>query len=212
MREDREAEAGGTIRQTHEGRTGRNPGRARMGASTPSSDAANRVAHREDLIEQMTERGNMKAAWRKVSRNSGSAGIDGRDMDATLAYLNAHWETVEAQLLAGAYRPDAVKRVEIKKSGGGIRKLGVPTVLDRVLQQAALQTLSPIFDPLFSEHSYGLTQSQAPSGFAQHFVLPISASLRPSRTQRGPGGRTSAKVSARRQELGGGHGPEEFLR
>lgn len=155
MREDREAEADGTTRQTHAGRTGRNPGRARMGASTPPSDAANRVAHRDDLIKQMTERGNMKTAWKKVRRNGGSAGIDGRDMDATLAYLNAHWETVEAQLLAGTYRPDAVKRVEIKKSGGGIRKLGVPTVLDRVLQQAALQILSPIFDPLFSEHSYG---------------------------------------------------------
>lgn len=155
MREDREAEAGGTSRSTYAGRTGRHPGRARMGASTPPSDGANRVAHREDLIKQMTERGNMKAAWKKVRRNDGSAGIDGRDMDATLAYLNDHWETVEAQLIAGTYRPDAVKRVEIEKPGGGIRKLGVPTILDRVLQQAALQILSPLFDPLFSEHSYG---------------------------------------------------------
>lgn len=126
-----------------------------MGVSTPPSDEENRVAHRENLIEQMTERGNLKAAWKKVRRNDGSAGIDGRDMDATLAYLNDHWETVEAQLIAGTYRPEAVKRVEIEKPGGGIRKLGVPTILDRVLQQAALQILSPFFDPLFSEHSYG---------------------------------------------------------
>ena len=152
---DRDTEAGHTIGQTHSGRTGRHPGWARMGVSTPPSDEENRVAHRENLIEQMTERGNLKAAWKKVRRNDGSAGIDGRDMDATLAYLNDHWETVEAQLIAGTYLPDAVKRMEIEKPGGGIRKLGVPTILDRVLQQAALQILSPLFDPLFSEHSYG---------------------------------------------------------
>jgi group II intron reverse transcriptase/maturase len=126
-----------------------------MGVSTPPSDEKNRVAHRENLIEQMTERGNLKAAWKKVRRNGGSAGIDGRDMDATLAYLNARLGTIKAQLSIGTYRPDAVKRVEIEKPGGGIRKLGVPTILDRVLQQAALQILSPLFDPLFSEHSYG---------------------------------------------------------
>lgn len=155
MRADRDTEAGDTIRQTHLGRTGRHSGRAHMGVSTPPSDEENRVAQREDLVEQMTERGNLKAAWKKVRRNGGSAGIDGRDMDATLAYLNAHLGMIKAQLRTGTYRPDAVKRVEIKKPGGGIRKLGVPTILDRVLQQAALQILSPLFEPHFSAHSYG---------------------------------------------------------
>ncbi len=212
MREDGDAEAGDAIRRTRARGTGRNPGRARAGASTPPSDEANRVARNQDLIGQMTERGNMNAAWRKVGRNGGSAGIDGRDMDATLAYVKDRWETIEAQLAAGTYRPDPVRRVEIEKPGGGIRKLGIPTILDRVLQQAALQVLGPMFDPQFSERSYGLTQSQAPSGFAQHFVLPISASLRPSRAQRGTGGRTGPQVPRRRQELGGGHGLEGFLR
>ena len=104
---DRDTEAGHTIGQTHSGRTGQHPGRARMGVSTPPSDEKNRVAHRENLIEQMTERGNLKAAWKKVRRNGGSAGIDGRDMDATLAYLNARLGTIKAQLSIGTYRPDA---------------------------------------------------------------------------------------------------------
>ncbi len=155
MREDRDAEAGDAIRRTRARGTGRNPGRARAGASTPPSDEANRVARNQDLIGQMTERGNMNAAWRKVRRNGGSAGIDGRDMDATLAYVKDRWETIEAQLAAGTYRPDPVRRVEIEKPGGGIRKLGIPTILDRVLQQAALQVLGPMFDPQFSERSYG---------------------------------------------------------
>ena len=155
MSESREAEAGGTIRQTRTEGTGRNPGRVHAGASSASSAAENRVAQQDDLIKQMTERGNLKAAWKKIRRNGGRAGIDERDMDASLAYLNAYWERIEGHLLAGTYRPPAVLRLEIKKPGGGTRKLGVPTIVDRVLQQAALQVLSPIFDPLFSEHSYG---------------------------------------------------------
>ena len=155
MREDRDAEAGGAIRQTRAGGTGRNPGRARLGASTPPSGETSQVARNEDLIGRMTERGNMDAAWRKVRRNAGSAGIDGRDMDATWAYLQDRWQRIEASLAAGTYRPDPVKRVEIAKPAGGIRKLGIPTILDRVLQQAALQILGPLFDPQFSERSYG---------------------------------------------------------
>ncbi len=155
MSESREAEAGGTTRQTRVEGTGRHLGRVHAGASSAPSALENRVAHQYDLIRQVTERGNIKAAWKKVRRNGGRAGIDERDMEASLAYLNAHWEQIESQLLTGRYRPPAVLRLEIKKPGGGTRKLGVPTIVDRVLQQAALQILSPIFDPLFSEHSYG---------------------------------------------------------
>ena len=155
MSESREAEAGGTTRQDRAEGTGRHPRRVHAGASSASSAAENRVAQQDDLIRQMTERGNMKAAWKKVRRNGGRAGIDERNMDASLDYIETHWEELESQLLAGAYRPPAVLRIEIKKPGGGTRKLGVPTIVDRVLQQAALRILSPIFDPLFSEHSYG---------------------------------------------------------
>lgn len=147
MRTDWDTVVGDSIRQAHLGGTGRHLGRAHMGVSTLPSDEENHVAQRENLIEQMTERGNLKAAWKKVRRNGGSAGVDGRDMDATLAYLNTHLGTIEAQLIAGTYRPDAVKRVEIKKPGGGIRKLGVPTIVDRARQQAMLQMLSPLFEP-----------------------------------------------------------------
>ena len=155
MSESREAEAGGSTRQTRGEGAGRHSGRVHAGASSASPAAENRVAQQDDLIKQMTERGNLKAAWKKVRRNGGRAGIDERDMEASLAYLNAHWERIEAHLLAGTCRPPAVLRLEIKKPGGGTRKLGVPAIVDRVLQQAALQILSPVFDPLFSEHSYG---------------------------------------------------------
>lgn len=98
---------------------------------------------------------NMVAAWKRVKANRGSAGVDGRSIAETAEYLKTHWPRIRESLLDGSYRPAPVRRVQIPKSGGGMRELGIPTVTDRLIQQALLQVLQPIIDPMFSEHSYG---------------------------------------------------------
>jgi RNA-directed DNA polymerase len=155
MNGSEEAEAGGSVRRAGAGDSGRNPQKAAPGASGDPSGKDKAVAQDQQLIEELIERDNLNRAWRQVRRNRGSPGVDGRDMDQTQACLKEHWEAIKGHLLAGTYRPKPVKRVEIPKPGGGTRLLGVPTILDRFIQQAALQVLTPIFEPQFSEHSYG---------------------------------------------------------
>ncbi len=108
-----------------------------------------------DLMERVVARGNATEALKRVRRNKGSPGIDGMGVEELEPYLREHWEQIREQLLAGSYRPSVVKRQTIPKSGGGVRELGIPTVLDRFVQQLLLQVLTPIFDPTFSEHSHG---------------------------------------------------------
>jgi RNA-directed DNA polymerase len=107
------------------------------------------------LMEKVAERENCLLALKRVRKNKGSPGIDGIGVEELPEYLREHWERIRAELLAGSYQPAAVRRQEIPKSGGGVRQLGIPTVLDRFIQQAFLQVLQPIFDPTFSEYSYG---------------------------------------------------------
>jgi RNA-directed DNA polymerase len=107
------------------------------------------------LMERVVGRDNLLAALKRVRTNKGSPGIDGMTVDDLPGYLRENWERIRSELLGGNYRPSAVRRHEIPKSGGGVRMLGIPTVLDRFIQQAILQVLQPIFDPTFSEHSYG---------------------------------------------------------
>jgi RNA-directed DNA polymerase len=107
------------------------------------------------LIERMVERDNMVKALNRVKRNKGSSGIDKMTVDELLGYLQRNWHVIKEQLLNGTYRSKPVRRVEIPKANGGTRLLGVPTVLDRLIQQAMHQVLSPLFDPEFSENSYG---------------------------------------------------------
>lgn len=107
------------------------------------------------LMERVIARENAKEALKRVRRNKGSPGIDGMRVEELEPYLHEHWHAIREQLLAGTYRPSAVKRQLIPKSGGGVRELGIPTVLDRFVQQLMLQVLQPIFDPTFSEHSHG---------------------------------------------------------
>ena len=106
-------------------------------------------------LEEVVERGNVERALQRVKKNGGSAGVDGMSVEELPSYLAAHWESTRDQLLSGTYQPQPVKRQEIRKQGGGVRQLGIPTVLDRMIQQAILQVLQPLFDPTFSEHSYG---------------------------------------------------------
>lgn len=109
----------------------------------------------DHLMEEVVERGNMLAALRRVRANKGSPGIDGMTVDELVGHLVGNWPEIGARLLGGTYEPQAVRRVEIPKTGGGTRMLGIPTVVDRLVQQAILQVLQKRFDPTFSESSYG---------------------------------------------------------
>jgi RNA-directed DNA polymerase len=120
---------------------------AQRGAESPASN--------EQLMEVVCERSNCKQALARVKKNKGSAGIDGMTVEQLPAYLKQHWPTIRAQLLSGTYKPQPVKRVEIPKPDGGMRKLGIPTVLDRFIQQVVMQVLQRIWDGTFSNHSYG---------------------------------------------------------
>lgn len=110
---------------------------------------------RDDLLTEVLSRENMATAWKRVKANKGSAGIDGLTIEQTADYLKEHWPQIRKDITDGVYRPQAVRRVEIPKPTGGTRELGIPTVLDRLIQQALLQVLQPMIDPTFSEFSYG---------------------------------------------------------
>ena len=109
----------------------------------------------EHLMEEVCARGNLVRAWKRVRSNKGGPGVDGMTIEDAKAYLREHWPNIRSQLLSGTYQPQPVKRVEIPKPDGGVRKLGVPCVVDRLIQQALLQVLQERWDPTFSEHSYG---------------------------------------------------------
>ena len=103
----------------------------------------------------MLARANLVLAWKRVKANRGSAGVDGLTIAATWELLKTDWPRLREELQTGRYRPQPVRRVQIPKAGGGVRELGIPTVTDRLIQQALLQVLQPLIDPTFSEHSYG---------------------------------------------------------
>ena len=109
----------------------------------------------EQIMEEVCERENCETAWKHVRKNKGGPGVDGMTIDAARDYLREHWPSIRSQRLDGTYQPQPVKRVEIPKRDGGVRKLGVPCVVDRVVQQAVLQVLQAQWDPTFSEHSDG---------------------------------------------------------
>ena len=107
------------------------------------------------LMEEICERENLKQALQQVQANKGSAGVDGMTVGGITDYLKQHWPAIREQLLSGTYEPKPVRRVEIPKPDGGVRKLGIPTVLDRLIQQAVMQVLQRRWDSTFSDHSYG---------------------------------------------------------
>lgn len=109
----------------------------------------------EELMERVVTPENATAAWRAVKRNAGAPGIDGMSTTQLRDHVRKHWEAIRSKLLGGTYVPSPVRRVEIPKPNGGVRLLGIPTVLDRWIQQMLLQVLQPTFDPTFSAHSYG---------------------------------------------------------
>jgi RNA-directed DNA polymerase len=107
------------------------------------------------LLEAVLTRGNLQRAWKRVKANKGAAGVDGLDIEQTTVMLQTKWPQIRQALLAGRYRPQPVRRVMIPKPDGSGRELGIPTVTDRLIQQALLQVLQPVIDPTFSEHSHG---------------------------------------------------------
>jgi RNA-directed DNA polymerase len=131
------------------------PQRAEGGEAKPESRTFRERAMYERLMEEVVREENRQRALEAVVSNRGAAGIDRMKTTELESHLQAHWEKIRAKLLAGLWVPTPVRRVEIPKPSGGVRKLGIPTVMDRLIQQMLLQTLTPIFEPQFSEHSYG---------------------------------------------------------
>ncbi len=115
----------------------------------------------EQLMEEVCERENCKQALARVKANKGTAGVDGMSVHELADFLKQHWPAIREQLLSGTYKPQPVKRVEIPKPDGGVRKLGIPTVLDRFIQQAVMQVLQRRWDRTFSEHSYGFRSGRS---------------------------------------------------
>lgn len=116
------------------------------------------------MMEQVVSRQNMLAAYQRVVGNHGSAGVDGVTVEELAEYSRLHWERIRAELLEGRYQPQAVRTVVIPKPGGGERELGIPTVMDRMIQQAVHQVMSPLFDAGFSEASYGFRAGRSAHG------------------------------------------------
>ena len=131
-----------------------------MSMTSPASVDKKPSPETMELMEHVVERGNMMSAYKQVLRNKGSAGIDKMLVDQLKPYLAKHWPEIKETLLRGEYKPQAVRVVFIPKPKGGQRQLGIPTVLDRLIQQALHQVLSPIFDPTFSEYSYGFRKGK----------------------------------------------------
>ena len=131
-------------------------------------------AFTEHLMEAICAPDNIEAALRAVVRNKGAPGVDGITVRELPGLLKARWREIENQLLQGRYQPQPVRRVKIPKPAGGTRNLGIPTVIDRVIQQAILQRLQPQWDPTFSEHSYGFRPGRSAHqavAQAQAFVI-----------------------------------------
>ena len=142
--------------ETHPEGSQRNWREEGLGASSVTARRDNSGAEAEQMLAAVVERKNMWLALKQVERNSGAAGVDNMTVAQLRSYLREHWPRIKEELLAGSYQPQPVLKVEIPKPGGkGMRMLGIPTVVDRLLQQALHQVLSPLFEPHFSESSYG---------------------------------------------------------
>lgn len=146
MAEMPESERGGDDRKSSVPRLGASSVTARREQSSPEA---------KTLREAVVARENMMRAYAQVVRNEGAAGVDGMTVAELKPYLLTHWETIKEELLEGTYQPQGIRKVEIPKPGGGTRLLGIPTVVDRLIQQAVHQVLVPIFDTHFSKSSYG---------------------------------------------------------
>jgi len=164
------------MREGDVGRRAEMPERAReAGAGSADGHGVDRQTHTacgekagdetSKLMEEVLRRENVMAACKRVVRNGGAAGVDGLTVDELMPYCREHWAHIREELLNGTYVPQPVRKVEIPKPDGkGTRMLGIPTVLDRLIQQATLQVLQPIFDPTFSDGSFGFRPGRSTHG------------------------------------------------
>jgi RNA-directed DNA polymerase len=134
---------------------GQNPGLAASSAQTSTASVTWTTAEPDTLMERVLKPVNLKRAYQRVVSNKGAPGADGMTVDRLAGYVKQYWPILKTRLLAGDYHPQGVRAVDIPKPKGGTRQLGIPGVVDRLIQQALLQQLTPIFDPLFSDYSYG---------------------------------------------------------
>lgn len=140
---------------------GRNPKSTGAGASSDSARRTSDCLQIERLMEEIVEAKNMNGAYKRVVGNKGAPGIDGMTVYDLERYLKEHWQRIKSELIDGTYKPKAVLQVEIPKPDGGVRKLGIPTVVDRLIQQAIYQIFEPNFDPRFSDSSYGFRKGRS---------------------------------------------------
>ena len=152
----------------------RNSGMALAGAKIGTAEIEQTKSENCALMERVVERSNMQRAYSQVMRNRGAPGVDGLRVEELKSWLQAHWPSVKQALLNGAYKPRGVRRVDIPKPNGGVRTLGVPTVVDRLIQQALHQVMQPIFEPTFSDSSYGFR----PGKSAQQAVRQAASYIR----------------------------------
>ena len=146
--------------------------------SLTSAEAETLFSNPESLIEEVVHRSNMLKAYRQVVSNHGSPGVDGVTVEELKPYCQQHWPRIRQELLESRYKPQTVRKVEIPKPGGGTRVLGIPTVTDRLIQQALLQAMTPIFDPDFSESSYGFRPGRSAHQAVQQAQSYIESGLR----------------------------------
>lgn len=147
--------------------------------SFPSAQVAEQSCRKwTNLMEQVVTKPNMVKALKRVRQNKGAAGVDGMEVQDLKPFLMEHWQRIRQELLEGTYRPNPVRRVEIPKPDGGVRLLGIPTALDRLIQQAMLQILNSIFDPNFSDHSYGFRPGRSAQQAVQQAKEYIQAGYR----------------------------------
>jgi RNA-directed DNA polymerase len=162
---NRETDLSAEMPKTSPDGSGRNPRDYGRGVSKTTAERDHSRSQTLQLMDAVIERGNMTAALRRVEKNKGSAGVDEMTVKGLRSYLHKQWPRIKEELLSGQYHPSPVREVEIPKPGGkGKRKLGIPTVVDRLIQQALHQVLSPIFDPHFSERSYGFRPGRSAHG------------------------------------------------
>ena len=153
---------------------GRYPRMALAGAEIDTATVGQTKSENHALIERVVARSNMQRAYQQVMRNHGAPGVDRMRTEDLRPWLIAHWRSVKQALLDGRYIPQSVRKVDIPKPNGGVRTLGVPTVVDRLIQQALHQVMQPLFEPTFSEHSYGFR----PNRSAQQAVLRAAQYMR----------------------------------
>ena len=173
-----------TVQHQTPGESGRGrSGRGEASSARPRDEIAlatqgKKIPGPESLLTRALGRGNMLEAWKRVQANKGAPGADGLTIEATWAMLKTHWPTVRERILKGTYRPSPTLQVSIPKPNGGQRKLGIPTVLDRLIQQALLQVLQPMLDPWFSETSFGFRPGRSAHGAVQKAFGYVQAGYR----------------------------------